>query len=59
MTDVPDGCAHAEVDGLEWEAPTVPVIGDADSVRIEHAAEMRRLVPRAEPALCRPPRTGR
>ncbi|MFJ8109620.1 alpha/beta fold hydrolase [Streptomyces sp. NPDC096132] len=32
-------------------APTLLVIGDTDFVRIEHAAEMRRLIPRAQLAV--------
>lgn len=33
------------------EAPTLLIIGDRDFVRVEHAAEMQRLIPRAQLAV--------
>ncbi|MEU1269777.1 alpha/beta hydrolase [Streptomyces sp. NPDC005799] len=50
------GAAHAP---LPWtaddlralDAPTLVVVGDTDFVRVEHAAEMQRLIPRARLAV--------
>ncbi|MGI5452202.1 alpha/beta fold hydrolase [Streptomyces sp. CA-249302] len=50
------GAAHAP---LPWtaddlrglDAPTLLVVGDADFVRVEHAAEMRELIPQAQLAV--------
>jgi pimeloyl-ACP methyl ester carboxylesterase len=50
------GAAHAP---LPWtaddlralDAPTLLVVGDTDFVRVEHAAEMQRLIPRARLAV--------
>ncbi|MFI5799507.1 alpha/beta fold hydrolase [Streptomyces sp. NPDC051677] len=52
-------CAAAAHAPLSWtaddlrglRAPTLLAIGDTDFVRIEHAAEMQRLIPDAEPAV--------
>ena len=54
-----DKCAKRMLDFKDWRpedlraiaAPTLLMIGDADSVRPEHAVEMFRLLPRAELAV--------
>ncbi|MET8218919.1 alpha/beta fold hydrolase [Streptomyces hirsutus] len=52
-------CSAAAHAPLPWTAddlrglaaPTLLVIGDTDFVRVEHAAEMQRLIPRSRPAV--------